>query len=187
MSLRAHLTPTLVAVAVTSALVGGGTAYGITTAIDGHRITTHSIDAWKLTPAAQTYLRGPGVLGTVPSGKTLKGAFWIQEGYQTLGTGATAITFQQPFSQGLAAEWVPVGTTTANCPGSVSAPTAAPGHFCAYLAGNPVGDTNAIVDPAPTGTPPAMTTGKLGAMLIATTHTGSSQVEMQGDWAATAP
>jgi len=186
MSLRAHLTPTIVAVAATSALVGGGTAAAVTM-IDGHTIVNHTIDVWKLTPAAQSYLRGPGVLGTVPSKRTLTGDFMVTLPYANTGTGEGLVSVQQPFATTLLATWVPAGRTTPNCPGTVAAPKALPGHFCAYVSYS-IGLLGSIVDaaPAPGAIPPSGHTGTRGAILV--THTsGSSQTFAQGSWAATAP
>jgi hypothetical protein len=185
MSLRAHLTPTLVAVAVTSALVGGGTATAVTL-INGHNIASHTVDLWKLTPAAQSYLRGPGVLGTVPSKRTLTGDFMVTLPYQSLATGEGLVSFQQPFSTTLAASWVTSGRPTTDCPGTVAAPTALPGHFCAYVSYS-IGTLGSIVDaaPPPGSTPPNNHTGTRGAILV--THASSSETFAQGSWAATAP
>lgn len=192
MTLRAHLTPTVVAVAVTSALVGGGTAYGVTTLIDGHRLVNHTVDAWKLTAAAQQYLRGrtgatgPGLFSTVPSGKTLTGNFLVTLPYQNGGVGLGLVNFQEAFSGRLAAEWVPAGQTTANCPGTYQVPTAAPGHFCAYIDAV-YGDVQPILDPAPTPSSPSGYTGTMGAMLSIDAHAPNPAAYAQGSWAATAP
>lgn len=173
--------------------IGGATA--ATSWINGGRIRTHTVRLGALTPAAVAYLhhpgapgqRGAGLFGTVPTGQTLVGVFAVQQGYQTLGTGVSVVSFQQPFAHGLAAEWVLPGTTSANCPGTPVAPTATPGHFCAYLT-EVLGSPNNISDPA-ASTPPTDTTGTLGASLIGVVTPGSPspQVALMGSWAATAP
>jgi hypothetical protein len=173
--------------------IGGATAAAYW--INGARISAHTVRLRALTPSALTYLhhpgttgpRGSGLFGTVPTGQTLKGVFVVQQGYQTLGTGVTVVSFQQPFSRGLAAEWVAQGTTTQNCPGTSAAPSAAPGHFCAYLT-QELGSPNNISDPA-SSAPPIDQTGTLGASLIGKVTQGSPspQVALMGSWAATAP
>lgn len=192
MSLRAHLTPTVAAVAVTSALVGGGTAYGVTSLIDGHRLMSHTVDAWKLTPAAVQYLRGktgpagPGLFSTVPTGKTLKGNFLVTLPYQNGGVGLGLVNFQEAFSHPLAAEWVFAGRATTNCPGTYRAPTAKPGHFCAYIDAV-TGNVKPILDPAPSATPPPGYTGTMGAILSIDVQAPNPAAYAQGSWAATAP
>jgi hypothetical protein len=121
----------------------------------------------------------------VPSGATLTGAFDVELPYQHLGTAVGLVNFVQPFAAGLTAEWVPVGTTTAHCTGSPGDPTAAPGYFCAYIV-QLIGATNTILDPSTT-TPAQMKTGRMAALLVASTASGGSQATVYGMWAATAP
>ncbi len=192
MHMPKHLLASGAALAVIVAIAGAGGAVA-GALIDGHRIARHTIEANRLTSRAISSLHGAtgakgatgaGLFGTVPSGQTLTGVFVVQQGYEALGTGVTVVSFQQKFSQGLAAEWVLPGVPTANCPGTPAAPTAAKGHFCAYLVQD-TGHLNNISDPASTS-PPTNTTGKLGAILIGDVGSGN-QVALSGSWAATAP
>lgn len=195
MRLNRRVAATVIGLTVIVALssIGGATAAAYW--INGTRITPHTLRAKALTPSALAYLHHPGtagqagagLFGTVPSGHTLKGVFVVQQGYQTLGTGVTVVSFQQPFAQGLAAEWVPPGSSTTSCPGTPAAPTAVAGHFCAYLT-EELGSPNNISDPA-SSSPPTNQTGTLGASLIGKVTPGSPspQVALMGSWAATAP
>jgi hypothetical protein len=195
MRLNRRIAATVAGLAALVALSGIGGATAATYWINGDRISPHSLRLRALTPSALAYLHHPGatgpagagLFGTVPPGRTLEGVFVVQQGYQTLGTGVTVVSFQQPFAHGLKAQWVPPGTTTQFCPGTPAAPTAAPGHFCAYLV-QVTGLTNNISDPA-ASVPPSFTTGTLGASLIGTVDqgSGSPQVALSGSWAATAP
>jgi len=106
--------------------------------------------------------------------------------YQNQATGLALVDFPQHFAQPLAAEWVPAGQTTANCKGTYLAPTAAPGHFCAYIE-SVYGDVQPILDPAPGPTSASGYTGKMGALLSIKANDPSPVAYSQGAWAATAP
>ena len=72
------------------------------------------------------------------------------------------------------------------CTGTFQAPTAAPGHFCAYI-DVVYGDVQPILDPAPPPSPTSGLTGTMGAMLSIKAHDPNPAAYAQGSWAATAP
>lgn len=116
--------------------------------------------------------------GTLPSGKTETGVFGIRD---TM-TGVEdrpddAITFPTPLASAPT-----FSTTAADCTGSVSHPTAAPGKLCLYL--GQVNDVSGYttVDPE-TG---ALGTSRFGVVLFARSS-GAGDKIFRGTWAVTAP
>ncbi|HEV2923413.1 MAG TPA: hypothetical protein VGW98_05230 [Solirubrobacteraceae bacterium] len=80
---------------------------------------------------------GP-LLPILPSGKMLKGAFGGGGAVVTESNNAVelSISYPIPLAASPAAEVIPPGgSSTASCPGSATAPSAAGGHLCLYVAG----------------------------------------------------
>ncbi|MDX6645485.1 MAG: hypothetical protein QOK40_1212 [Miltoncostaeaceae bacterium] len=130
----------------------------------------------------------PGALaGTLPSGQTLRGVYRAAGGQTTAPAGTLAadtITFAMPLTFGPAAHLVPAGgVAPTQCPGSATAPAAAPGNLCVYESVDVNATGQALVDPA---------TNLLGeaSRYGATVQAVSSDVGYfvsTGTWAVTAP
>ena len=120
---------------------------------------------------------GP-LLATLPSGKTLRGAFGVAftatAPFQYM---SDSISFPFPPEGAITTRVVPRdGTPPAQCRGTVSAPQASPGNLCIFVGS----DTNAnSVNAYPLA-------GNHGAVVFATTKT-TNTAEINGTWAVTAP
>ncbi len=78
---------------------------------------------------------GP-LLNTLPSGKTLKGAFGGSSNIPSGASGAieASISYPFPLAGSPRAEVIQEGgSPTAHCPGSSTAPSASPGYLCVYV------------------------------------------------------
>jgi Collagen triple helix repeat (20 copies) len=125
---------------------------------------------------------GP-LLTTLPSGKTETGSF---VGAQYTASSATGISFVIPqisYPYPLASEPTPEviqegGSSTAHCPGSSTAPTAAPGFLCIYvsLASEIEGSVNTE----------SFVTYKRGAEPYAEAKKNDVTAQLFGTWAVTA-
>ncbi len=125
---------------------------------------------------------GP-LLVTLPSGATQRGFF----GGGAAGTSDTVVesplSFPVPLASDVTAHVIPVGgPPTTECAGSVSAPSAAPGHLCLYL-GWIDGTCSDTVD----------TFGFAGladrqfGVVVTVPMESSGQCDFSGTWAVTAP
>jgi hypothetical protein len=85
-------------------------------------------------PTGNTGATGP-LLTVLPSGKTETGTYQADGTATVVGAlASTSISFPIPLASAPTPNIVPSGTTTA-CPGSVTAPSAAPGQLCVYEGG----------------------------------------------------
>jgi len=115
--------------------------------------------------------------GSAPSKGTQYGVFGVDS--HATGAGqdfSQYVSYAIPFASALTAEIVS-GPATANCPGSDTAPKAAPGHLCLY----PSGAANVASDAVS-----VLNFGKLG-FEFSVTSTGTGNIVESGTWAATAP
>jgi Collagen triple helix repeat (20 copies) len=116
--------------------------------------------------------------GPVPSGTTITGT-WALSG----GANATsAISFPAPMSDDFSStetSYQSESDFATNCPGSVAAPTANPGHLCVYEVWNEGPAFIQIYNPT-NDTPGA---SKMGAVL----YSGASSTYAYGTWAVNAP
>jgi hypothetical protein len=125
---------------------------------------------------------GP-MLDTLPSGKTLKGVFSIanyKSGSNYI-SGAT-VSYVFPLASAPTTNVIQLaGSATAQCPGSVTNPLATAGNLCVYVGR----------DDAPNGLSvfagPEVGGGKFGAQLFPSSVAASSNYEIDGTWAVTAP
>jgi hypothetical protein len=138
-------------------------------------------------PAGAAGATGPAgpFVDTLPSGKSLKGA------YSASGTAAAAsayttdaISFEIPLAVAPTAHFVGVGTVApSQCPGTVAAPTAAAGNLCIYEGQK----TNIVVDSFQD--PVTGSTGSVvrpwGAEVVARS-TAAGDFVTAGSWAVTA-
>lgn len=129
---------------------------------------------------------GPFPDGALPSGKTVRGAFY------TLGNGPSgdAVSYGYQLSSAATPHYLTAGSSsTAQCPGSVAQPAAQPGQLCFYeafhggLSSGGLNPNPCIFDPGSTD-PVCDTAGKTGAGM---SFSGSSQLSVWGVWAVTAP
>jgi hypothetical protein len=119
-----------------------------------------------------------GLSGPLASGQTLKGTF----GMGGNGPGFVqeeGITFQIPLASAPTQHYIaPGGASTPQCPGSVSAPSAAPGQLCFYGAVQ----TNANGLSTVSGFPKT-----IGTVIFPAGVTANNNYESDGTWAVTAP
>jgi hypothetical protein len=78
---------------------------------------------------------GPFPDGDVPSGKTLRGAYFLRG--KRVGTAGDVVAGEISYvftlaSAPIAHVHVPIGPNPPQCPGTVALPQAAPGHLCVY-------------------------------------------------------
>ena len=97
-------------------------------------------------PTGNTGATGP-LLAVLPSGKTETGTYQADGTAIVVGDlASTSISFPIPLASTPTPNVVPSGTTTA-CPGSVTAPSAAPGQLCIYEGGHANAGEIAAYDP----------------------------------------
>jgi hypothetical protein len=138
---RPHLNhATAVAYLALFVALGGG-AYAATQ-LPANSVGTRQLKNGAVTPAKLKHgslsasSTSPPFTETLPSGKTLRGT-WEVEGYVE-GTGfyhlaSGAISFGHRLAKAPAAHVIPQdGASTAHCPGTVKAPSAARGQLCLY-------------------------------------------------------
>jgi hypothetical protein len=130
---------------------------------------------------------GPtGVEGSIlPSGQTETGVFFAhgttpvsESAYQA----AASISFPVPLASAPTPSIVPSGST-ANCPGSVSAPAAAAGYLCLYVGASADVGNDAVYDPYGGN---GGTASRYGAGFIVNSA-GAGNFYVDGTWAVTAP
>jgi hypothetical protein len=136
-------------------------------------------------PGGKTGEPGP-LVSTLPSGKTLTGAFQA-ESIAPQGTVATAeatISFQFALASNPSAEVIALGgKASEHCPGTAEAPSAASGYLCLYAANA----TGSIVTFNPSGG--AGSAGKNGAVAYTQQECKAAAciAQLFGTWAVTAP
>jgi hypothetical protein len=126
-----------------------------------------------LLKATEAALSGP-----LASGDTLRG-MWATSGFRAIGEPVVevAISFQVPLAQAPQSQFVPEGgPPTAQCPGSVETPLAAPGFLCFYSNEDQLNVTGLN-----------MFATKFGARVFPVGVTGDQAYEIEGTWAVTAP
>lgn len=176
---------------VTSAKIAAGAVLASSIkngVIVNNKLGNESVNAAKLAKGSVTLAKlGPEItplLGPLRSGQTLRGTFDL--GGKSEGE-REGISFQFPLFNAPAApagNILPVGTTSAACPGLGSGgnqqtPEAAPGQLCLY-----------VKTEAGSGPTLAFSTGavnRLGFGLLASFKTAAPENEIQGFWAVTAP
>jgi hypothetical protein len=124
---------------------------------------------------------------TLPSGKTLKGSFGgggavVTESNRTV---ELSISYPFPLAASPSAEVVPTaGSPTGSCPGSATAPSAAAGHLCVYVAGGHEIDATIVSTYGDDGSRDY----RYGAVVYAyPTCKAPCHAELWGTWAVTAP
>lgn len=142
-------------------------------------------------PAGATGSPGPAgeLADTLPSGRTLRGAYAFS-GDNTPADSAPAdghISFQIPLPITPVAEVVEKGSAaTANCPGSVTNPTARPGVLCVYESA--ISDNTGLTAFSPeTGAHGIATRFGVGLFITAASGPSSVNRTSKGTWAVTAP
>ncbi len=121
---------------------------------------------------------GP-LLETLPSGKTLKGAYTYAGHYVSGYRPTDLIGYPVPLNFTPTSHVIAVaGAPTAQCPGTAENPLAAPGSLCVYQTRN---DSS-----TPLQAEPEIAKGHYGAVLFAAVTAGSD-FEFNGTWAVTAP
>jgi hypothetical protein len=120
-------------------------------------------------------------LSSLPSGKTLTGVYGISGHVETAGDTAAedAISFQVPLSTPPVEYIVSSGSPTAECPGTVDEPEAAPGYLCLYE--EHVYGADGELEAEATGS------GKSGFAVFLAGPTVAGGYNYYGTWAVTAP
>ena len=122
--------------------------------------------------------------GTLSSGKTLTGV-WVAGSGPNIEFTGTQISFQKQLAAAPQVEILRIGTTpTANCPGTVSDPTASPGYLCIYEGGS---NNVAFISSYNERGQGAGTASKLGATISMIPVSFSSTFYAAGSFAVTAP
>lgn len=194
-------TATIVAWLALFIALAGGTAYA------AHKIHYLITSTTQIKPGVLTKLKGSGPTGptgpagapgpsgatgpagpeltTLPSGKTETGAIEIDVTAPTTAivVGSGSISFPTPLASTPTPTYVPSGSTTANCTGSVGAPSAAAGYLCLYEGGHAdLGSVN-IVDPRNGGGGAS----PYGAGVWISSGGTAATAFVDGTWAVTAP
>ncbi len=186
-------------------LLGGGAAFAATklklgkNSVGTKQIKKEAVTPVKLSKAAKSTLTGaPGKEGpkgakgergepgplveTLPSGKTERGMYVFNGTASTAGgayTPNTSISYPLPLTFTPTANFIKKGgSSTTQCPGTTSAPTAAPGNLCVYEDRDDNGFT--------TGVDLESETPHFGALLYVEPTAGSNY-EIEGTYAVTAP
>ncbi|HEU4701495.1 MAG TPA: hypothetical protein VFS37_03360 [Conexibacter sp.] len=141
-------------------------------------------------PQGQQGPAGP-LLDTLPRGRTLRGVYdasgTVVNGQTIQTTEGTSVTFQLPLASAPAAHFLPkLARPTAECPGSVDRPEAAPGHLCVYEGGQWSNGPITIYDPTTQASPGAAKWG-FGLLIQPMSNTGTYGYTSHGTWAVTAP
>lgn len=135
--------------------------------------------------AGATGPAGP-LLNTLPSGRTETGAFMASAYTSTFpATTSTTISFPIRLASAPAATYVKAGSPpTAACPGSPTAPAAAPGNLCIYESSAQTYTTMGVFNTASD----TVGASRFGAGLLFRDDTaGGTSVGAMGTWAVTAP
>jgi hypothetical protein len=124
----------------------------------------------------------------VPSGKTLRGEWGISG--QGVTNEYTAISFGYRLASDPTPNVIPEnGSSTAACPGTATAPSAAPGNLCLYVGST--GNVGANPDDIGTFTGDSVdccpNTDPYGAVVYATSANTANAMHAYGTWAVTAP
>jgi hypothetical protein len=124
----------------------------------------------------------PGPLvGTLPSGKTLVGQYSFGNHKSTGYSPVNSVSFPFPLASAPNDHIIPIGgAPTAECPGTASAPSAAPGNGCIYETRADGGHT---IDE---GTLKEVEDGRFG-FLIFVSVAENTDWQVEGTWAVTAP
>jgi hypothetical protein len=124
----------------------------------------------------------PGPLvGALPSGKTLRGQYSFGNHKSTGYSPVNSVSFPFPLESAPSDHIIPIGgAPTAECPGTASAPSAAPGNGCIYETRADGGHT---VDET---TLAEVEHGRFG-FLIFVSVAENTDWQVEGTWAVTAP
>jgi len=200
-TLRGRLTYANVIATLALFIALGGGAYAATqlpkNSVGPRQIKKGAVTPAKLNKASKRRLKGPRgaqglqgpqgaagpLLETLPSGKTERGAYGFASTRFEASTPGNAYEPGFETSYPIPLPFAPTinvikigGPATANCPGSVSSPTAAPGNLCVYEQRE---DATLSVENAPAE-------GRFGFLVFAVTAEGENY-ENHGTWAVTAP
>jgi hypothetical protein len=121
--------------------------------------------------------------GTLASGKTLTGSFMVEAQAAGAGFWGNAYSFDFPLTGSVHATFLAPNATTAWCPGTTFAPTAAPGQLCVYAAVESNISGAQAVDPTDNAGNQASPFG----FYIQIAATGAGLAYTNGTWAVTAP
>ncbi len=126
---------------------------------------------------------GP-LLATLPSGKTETGSFGAAQYTASSATGISFVIPQISYPFPLASEPTPEviqegGSSTTHCPGSATAPSAAPGFLCIYVSSAFEIEGGVSVE--------SFVKYKLGAEPFASAKKSNVTAQLFGTWAVTAP
>ena len=129
---------------------------------------------------------GPFV-DTLPSGKSLKGAYMMRGTAAVISASAGAdISFSIPLAAAPTGHFLKSGAApTADCPGSASVPTAAPGHVCIYEGYTQNMSSRGFQDPVTAVT--GSTTRPYGIGVVGLVTAVAGNFISSGGWAVTAP
>jgi hypothetical protein len=125
---------------------------------------------------------GPFPDGPLPSGKTIRGTYVSRDTAAGAGSvGAASISFGFLLASAPTPHFVPANTTTPECQGTDSSPTAAPGHLCVYEGASLNRHTPAIF-----GADGLLGADVQGATVIVSSIAAGNFLSV-GSWAVTAP
>ena len=119
--------------------------------------------------------------------------FYLVDPYQETslpewGHYATGVVSWPTLAEAPAAHWMDADAEpTAECPGSATDPTAAPGQACFYVGFGPHTDAAHTHFSDPTGPAVADTTSRFGVRIESQNKDATNLLEVQGSWAVTAP
>lgn len=84
-------------------------------------------------PAGPSGLPGPFPTGDLPAGTMLRGVFGVVGTAAAAGVASTSVTFAFPLPEPPEPHYISAGSSPSpECPGTVGAPMATPGHLCVY-------------------------------------------------------
>jgi hypothetical protein len=117
---------------------------------------------------------------TLPGGATLRGMYaWADRTAAAGYSPVVPLSYQFPLPSSPTINVIGVGgVSTANCPGTVANPQAAPGHLCVYQQRNDGNKTFSVLN--------EVQGGRFGAVLYFPIAAGTDY-EYEGTWAVTAP
>lgn len=133
---------------------------------------------------------GP-LLDVLPSGKTLRGVYdasgTVVDGQRIQTSEGASVTFQVPLAAAPNPHFLSKGDPpTADCPGTVERPAAAPGQLCVYEGGQWSNGPITIYDPT-TQASPGTTKWGFGLLIQPMSNTNTYGYTSHGTWAVTAP
>ncbi len=142
-------------------------------------------------PAGATGSTGPAgpagpLLDVLPSGRTLRGSYALLDRAAADNDGFGAgVPFAFAMPAELTAHYIDNGAAPpAQCPGTLTAPEAAPGHLCVYEQNSFAVGNQKVLNPV---TNVQNVSSKWGFTVFMQSTGATATVEVRGTWAATAP